>query len=500
MARIAIGGFQHETNTFAPVQADLAAFENSAAFPRVPRAQAVIDEMAELNVPIGGFIRQARALGHELHPTVWAMATPSAHVTDHAFEHIVGLLFEELGDVTAFDGVYLCLHGAMVTASFADGEGEILRRVRAAVGPHVPLVASLDLHSNTTAQMVDQADALVAYRTYPHVDMAQTGARAAQLMHYMLETGRRPAKSYRQLDFLIPLVWQCSLIEPASRIYGAMEHLESETLHSVSFTPGFPPADIADCGPAVFAYADDRQEADRTVDELYAQVDGARSQWNGELLSPDEAVRRAMSNYKGRPFILADTQDNPGAGGASDTTGVLEALVRNDAQDAAFGQLYDPAAATAAHAAGVGAQLNLAIGASSGQPGHRPFEGAFTVERLSDGEFVGSGPMSDGRQFRMGLCAVLRIGGVSVLVVSGRAQLLDLEMLRHIGIEPTRQRIIVVKSSVHFRAAFQPIAEDVLVVLAPGPNPADHLEVPYRNLREGLLLTPAGPAFSHGAA
>ncbi|MGI9333979.1 MAG: M81 family metallopeptidase [Gammaproteobacteria bacterium] len=495
MARIAIGGFQHETNTFAPVKADLAAFENSAAFPRVPRGARVIEEMSGLNVPIGGFIQAARLQGHELHPSVWAMATPSAHVTDRAFEHIAGILLEEMGDVAALDGVYLCLHGAMVTESFPDGEGEILRRVRAAVGVDVPVVASLDLHSNSTAQMVEHADALVAYRTYPHVDMARTGARAADLMNHMLATGRRPAKAFRQLNFLIPLVWQCSLIEPASRIYDALESIETGPVRSVSSTPGFPPADIADCGPAIFAYADTQEEADRAADEVYSRVDGARSEWNGELLSPDEAVRRAMSGYRGRPYVIADTQDNPGAGGASDTVGLLEALVRNAARDAAFGQLYDPAAATAAHAAGIGAELELSIGASSGQAGHRPFESRFTVEALSDGEFVGSGPMSEGRQFRMGPSAVLRVGGVRVIVVSARAQLLDLEMLRHIGIEPARERILAIKSSVHFRAAFQLIAEDVLVAVAPGPNPADHREIPYRNLRSGLLLTPDGPAF-----
>lgn len=495
MSRIAIGGFQHETNTFAPVKADLAAFEYAAAFPRVPRGQRIIDEMSDLNVPIGGFIHAAKGLGHELHPTVWAMATPSAQVTDEAFEHIVGVLLEELADTPPLDGVYLCLHGAMVTESYADGEGEILRRVRAAIGAKVPLVASLDLHANTTAQMVDQSDALVAYRTYPHVDMAQTGARAAELMHTMLARDARPAKAYRQLDFLIPLVWQCTLIEPAARIYASFDSMEVADVRSVSFTPGFPPADIADCGPAVVAYADSQAAADRAADSVFRQVDDARSHWNGELLSPDEAISRAASGYRGRPYVLADTQDNPGAGGASDTVGVLEALVRNEARGAVLGQLYDPAAASAAHAAGVGARLKIGVGATSGQQGHHPFEGTFTVEALSDGEFTGSGPMSAGRRFRMGLSTVLRIGDVRLIVVSGRSQLLDLEMLRHIGIEPTEARIIAAKSSVHFRAAFAPIAEEILVVVAPGPNLADHRQMPYRNLRKGLLLTPDGPAF-----
>lgn len=490
MARIAIGGFQHETNTFAPVKADLDAFRFTAAFPRMPRGAQLLAEMAPLNVPIGGFIRAARAGGHELIPSTWAMATPSAHVTDEAFEHISGILLEDFAAAAPLDAVYLCLHGAMVTESHQDGEGELLRRVRELVGPRVPIVASLDLHSNTTAQMLAHADALVAYRTYPHVDMAATGERAARLLEPMLGSGRRPAKAMRQADFLIPLVWQCTLIEPAARIYAAFDALERDGVYSVSFTPGFPPADIAQCGPAVFAYGQTAADAEGACEALLAQVVAARAQWSGELLAPDDAVRRAVDGYRGRPFVLADTQDNPGAGGASDTVGVLESLVRLDAREAVFGLLYDPAAARAAHAAGVGATLSLAIGASSGQRGHRPFQGMFEVEALSDGEFTGSGPMSKGRSFRLGPTALLSIGGVRVVVVSGRAQVLDQEMFRHLGVEPAQQRILAIKSSVHFRAAFQDLAEAVLVVTAPGPNIADHRELTYRNLRPGVALMP----------
>lgn len=490
MARIAIGGFQHETNTFAPVKADLDAFRFTAAFPRMPRGERLLEEMEPLNVPIGGFIRSARDAGHDLCPSVWAMATPSAHVSDEAFEHIAGILLEDFAAAAPLDAVYLCLHGAMVTESHQDGEGELLRRVRELLGPRVPIVASLDLHSNTTDQMLAHADTLVAYRTYPHVDMAATGERAARLLEAMLVSGRRPAKALRRTEFLIPLVWQCTLIEPAARIYAGFEALERDRVHSVSFTPGFPPADIAQCGPAVFAYGQTQADADAACEGLLAQVVDARAQWRGELLAPDEAVRRALEGYRGRPFVLADTQDNPGAGGASDSVGLLESLVRLDAREAVFGLLYDPSAARAAHAAGVGSTLRLAIGASSGQPGHHPFEGEFRVVALSDGEFTGSGPMSKGRAFRLGPSALLSIGGVSVVVVSGRAQALDQEMFRHLGAEPSRQRILALKSSVHFRAAFQDLAEAVLVVTAPGPNIADHRELHYRNLRPGVALMP----------
>jgi len=181
MARIAIGGMQHETNTFAPSKADYQAFQAGGGWPPVQYGEGVFAAVEGANIPAAGAIRALRAQGHDLAATAWAAASPSAHVTTGAFERIVGELVSQLKKALPVDGVYLDLHGAMVTEAHDDGEGEILRRVREAVGPRVPVAASLDLHCNYTRAMFDRCDALVAYRTYPHVDMAETGARAAGL-------------------------------------------------------------------------------------------------------------------------------------------------------------------------------------------------------------------------------------------------------------------------------------------------------------------------------
>lgn len=497
MPRIAIGGFHHETNTFAPVKADLEDFENCPGRPRAPRGAEIIEETTGLNISIAGFIEQAHDKGYDLIPTHWANATPSAHVTDRAFETITGRILEDLRAALPVDGVYLCLHGAMVTESYQDGEGELLRRVRDVVGRDIPIVASLDLHCNMTQQMVDLSTALVAYRTYPHVDPAETGRRAAQLLDRILQDGAAPAKTLRRPPFLIPLVWQCSMIEPANSIYERLKALErvSPGVYSLSFTPGFPAADIAECGPAVVAYANSPHEADEAADEITRMVNNAEGEFNGTLYAPDEAVLLAMRRYDGKPIILADTQDNPGAGGASDTVGILESMVRNGADDAVFAMLYDPPAAAAAHAAGIGAPLNLSVGASTGQPGQTPFTSSFIVDALSDGEFTGTGPMKVGTRFHLGPTAVLRIGGIKVIVTSAKTQVSDQSILRHIGIEPRDQKIIALKSSVHFRNDFTKMAGDILIVVSPGPNVADHLALDYRNLRAGLRLTPLGPEF-----
>lgn len=497
MARIAVGGVHHETNTFAPVKADLADFEHCPGQPRMPRDAAIFEQMAGLNIGLSGFIEEARSAGHELVPTLWAAATPSAYVTDLAFETIAGGIVEGIKKAGPIDAVYLCLHGAMVTESHEDGEGELLRRVRAVVGAGMPVVATLDLHSNTTEAMVALATALVAYRTYPHVDMADTGRHAARILHRILESRTVPAKAFRRPPFLIPLVWQCTMNEPAHSIYDRMRAMErvSPAIQGLSFTPGFPPADIAECGPTVMAYADTPKAAAEAADAVALMVSNAEPAFAGKLYEPDEGVREAMHLFGGKPVILADTQDNPGAGGASDTVGLLEALVRNRAEDTVFAMLCDPAAARAAHAAGIGAVLDLAVGACTGQPGQTPFHGQFSVEALTDGRFTGTGPMKGGVRFDMGPTALLRIDGVRVIVTSGKAQVNDQAMLRHIGIEPERQKIIALKSSVHFRADFTELAGAILIVTAPGPNVADHLKLPYRRLRPGIRLTPLGPEF-----
>jgi microcystin degradation protein MlrC len=215
-----------------------------------------------------------------------------------------------------------------------------------------------------------------------------------------------------------------------------------------------------------------------------------------ELFDPSAAVVRAMQRGEpGRPVVLADTQDNPGAGGNGDTTGLLAALLAHNARDATLGLLIDGASARQAHAVGVGRNALFKLGETSGVAGHVPLVGEFTVETLADGKFTCTGPMFKGFRMDLGPMAVLRQGGVRVVLAAKKVQAGDQAMFRHVGIEPVRERILGLKSSVHFRADFEPIAREVLVVVAPGPAKADPTAFPWTRLREGLRLAPLGPAF-----
>lgn len=493
MARIALAGFLHETNTFAPIKATWDDFVRAEGFPGLTQGADILEIFPPINIGTGGFIREAQTLGHELAPVAWAAAVPSAHVTEDAFERMSQIVLDGLAAARPFDAVYLDLHGAMVTEHLEDGEGELIRRVRAAIGPDTPLVVSLDLHSNTTDLMVEACDGLVAYRTYPHVDMAETGARAARYLDRLLKSGRKPAKARRALPFLMPLTGQCTMLEPMKGVYARLAELEAEGAALVSFTPGFPPADIWDCGPVVVAYGDTQEAAGRAADELYAYILEREAGFAVPFLSPREAVARAMRSNAHKPFVLADVQDNSGAGATSDTTGLLRALIEARADRAVVGALVDPEAARAAHAAGQGAEIEIGVGGKLFPEGGPPLKLRWKVAGLSDGRFLCTGPFYGGNRANLGPCALLSHGGVSVLVSSGRMQAADKEIFRHIGVEPAEQKILGLKSSVHFRGDFTDVAEEILVVEAPGAFVDRPERLPYKRLRPGVRLGPKGP-------
>ncbi|HWW46251.1 MAG TPA: M81 family metallopeptidase [Xanthobacteraceae bacterium] len=496
MTRIAIGAFLHESNTFAPTKADYDAFLRGGGWPKLLRGRDAIEGTRRINVGLCGFVEEAEAAGWELVPSLWAAASPSAHVTKDAYERIAAELLASIAGAGAIDAVYLDLHGAMVAEHVDDGEGELLSRVRKIVGPDLPLVVSLDLHANVTALMVQHADALIAYRTYPHIDMADTGRACARHLGLLLE-GKTFAKAFRQLPFLIPISWQCTNDEPCRQLYRDLGGLVSEKVPTLSFAPGFPAADFPDCGPSVVAYGATQADADRAADAMAANIIACETEFDGNLYSPDEGVKQAiaLAASAARPVVIADTQDNPGAGGDSDTTGMLRALVKANAQRAALGLMVDPASARLAHAAGEGASVRLALGGKSGIAGDAPFEAEFVVEKLSDGRLLADGPYFGGRHLDLGPSVCLRIGGVRVVLTSEKTQLADQALYRFVGIEPTEQAILVNKSSVHFRADFEPIAAALLICCAPGAMPADTAALPWTRLRSGVKIKPNGPAF-----
>ncbi|MGC2048052.1 MAG: M81 family metallopeptidase [Gallionella sp.] len=484
MARIAIAGFLHETNTFVQRHTGMDAFLTADAWPGLVQGNALFDAVADANIAIAGFIKEAAANNNEFVPLLWTSANPSGPVTRHAYEKIWVMLARDLEQAMPVDALFLDLHGAMVAEHIDDGEGELLARIRAIIGPDIPIVAALDFHANISPRMVALADAMTVYRTYPHVDISDTGRRAAIALQRIL-AGEHLHKAYRQIPFLISLPWQCTLIEPLASLMHLVEQLERDGNVSASIVPGFPLADIYDCGPAVIAYGTDVAATEAVAQRLYNAMLAQRAAFSGRLYRVAQAVSHALASSDEGTIILADTQDNPGGGAAGDTTDILHELVHQNAPDACVGLLCDPAAAAAAHAAGVGATIALALGAHNGI-GAAPLVGRYIVEALGNGRFTGTGPFYLGCKMDLGPMARLRLGGIQILVSSHKQQAADQAMFRHLDIDPAQQRILVLKSSVHFRADFTQLAREILMVAASGENVADLAQLRYQKLRPGV--------------
>lgn len=488
--RIGVAGFQHESHSFARFPADIPAFEKPGGFPPLSRGAAVLAALSGTRVPAAGAIEVAEAAGHEVVPLAWGMAMPSAPVTREAFDTIAGWIVEDAAAAMPLDGLYLDLHGAMMAEHAPDGEGELLRRLRARLGPDLPIAVSLDLHANVTQGMVDCADVITAYRTYPHIDMKETGARAMEQLLARIAHGKPWARAWRPIDFFIPVPAQCTMMPPMQQIYAVLPELAAACgAVDLSLSLGFPYCDFDGCGPAITAFAETQAAADDAADRLLRMVLDQRKSLNAKLWPAEEAVAhaRAHADLGGPPMVLADTQDNPGGGGHGDTTGLLSALVSGRAHGAVIGVINDAASAAAAHAAGEGATIELSLGGVSDGV---PYRGRFTVLRLGDGRFTCTGPMTRGNAADLGPTALLETDGVNVVVASRKMQAYDQAMFRHVGIEPSSVPIIALKSSVHFRADFQPIAKEILVALAPGPVVADPASLPFTKLRPGLALAP----------
>ena len=496
MTRIAVAGFQHETNTFASTLATYGEFEKADAWPGLIRGDEVIRALSGVHASLTGFVDAAMASGgYEIIPVLWCAAEPSSYVTTDAFERIADMIVNDIGCAGDLDGIYMELHGAMVTQKHEDGEGELLRRIRDLTGPDLPIAVSFDFHANVTPEIMKHASSINIFRTYPHIDLVETGAKSFTSLERLL-TAEPLFKAFRQAPFLVPLTAQHTGSEPCRSLYASLDQLVGESFCTADIAMGFPPADIFHSGPSVVAYAGSQEEADSVADTLLQSFIDAEDIFNDGLQSPESAVADAMAYTGPKPVVIADAQDNSGAGASSDTTGLLSALVRGNAQGAVLALLDDAEVAAKSHKMGMGAEFMASLGGKSGQDDHYSFEGRFCVEALSNGEFPFTGAMFNGFTASLGPMAVLRVldtpADVRIVIGSVRCQCLDQAIFKHIGIDPAEQRIVVVKSSVHFRADFEPIAGRVLVAEAPGAHPCRLDNITYHNLRPGVRLGPGG--------
>jgi microcystin degradation protein MlrC len=486
--RVLIAGFMHETNTFSRLSTTLDDYRRRFLVEgndMVPKFKGTRNE-------IGGFIDAVASHGWQPVYVVAANATPSGKLTKECWETIRDMIVNGCRRAGKLDGVCLSLHGAMVTETEDDAEGALLELVRGVVGPEVPIAVTLDLHANATERMAKNANTLISYRTYPHIDGYERAVQAAALVQAAMDGSKKP---------------RCLLVQPAM-LEGAQHGRTTEPglmldllakadafekepgIDVVSIQAGFTWADIPCTGPSIAVTYEPGSEARARaiaralIDEIWRRrEEGAATGYRP--IADGIAAARAGAGKKG-PLVIADGTDNPGGGGYNDTTPVLQALLDAGIRNAAVGTIYDPGTVQQAIKAGVGAEIEVNLGGHTDPAMGAPVKAKAVVKMLSDGVFKNDGPMNAGVETSMGPTAVLRIDGIDVVTTSNRIQTIDLQVFLSQGIDPAAKNVLVVKSVQHFRAAYGPIARDIVLVDSGGICSPDISRLKFTRLRRPI--------------
>ena len=485
--RVLIAQFMHETNTFSKLPTTLEDYRKRWLI----EGEAMVPRFTGTKNEVGGYIDSVKKYGWE---PVWAAAanaTPSGKLTKECWEHIRDKVVNAARKAGKLDAICLSLHGAAVTETEDDAEGALLEELRGIVGGEIPIVATLDLHANATLKMAKHANALVSYRTYPHIDGYERAVQAAALVQEALEGKKKP---------------RCLLVQPAmlegadhgrTTQPGLMRDLLARAdafekqpgINVVSIQAGFTWADIPYTGPSVAvsyepaAEARAKAVAAAMLDEIWKRRDESSSDYRP--ISDAIAAAKAGVGKQG-PLVVADGTDNPGGGGYNDTTPVLQALIDAKVENVAFGTIFDPGTVQQAAKAGVGAEIDVVLGGHTDPSMGGPVKARAVVKMLSDGSFKNDGPMNAGVETGMGPTAVLRIGGIDVVTISNRIQTIDLQVFLSQGIDPRTKSVVVVKSVQHFRAAYAPIAREIVLVDSGGICSPDITRLKFTKLRRPI--------------
>ncbi len=481
--RIAIGGFMHESNTFATEQTGLARFREGS----LTYGDAVIPVWQDAHHEVGGFIEGAAKFGYELVPIGMAWATPAGPVSDEFYDHFTDALATGCKLAQA-DGVLLALHGAMVTPHHPDADAETLRRVRAALGPDVPLAVTLDFHGNVTPQMAESANILVGYQTYPHVDQRPRGLLAAELVSRTVRGEIKPVSHVAKPPMLLNLLGQDTAREPMAGLMRQARAAEKRPgVLSVSLMAGFPYADVPEMGASVIAVVNDnRAEAKAVAEELAGAMWGVREQLNVPCPQPEEAVRRALACNQ-PPALLIDLGDNIGGGSAGDGTVLLMELLKQHAHGFVVA-IFAPEAVAAAKVAGIGHPLEVTVGGSSGTLHGPPVKIRGVVRELHDGKWTESEARHGGRrQNDQGHTAVLDLADGNLVVLNSfRTPPFSLGQLTSLGIDPRQVKVIVVKAAVAYKAAYSSLNGTVIEVDTPGLTAINAARFEYSRIKRPM--------------
>jgi len=485
--KLLIAMMSHETNTFSPVPTPLTRFGNGAAPPEGDQA---LFEISGRALAMGGMLAVAQAAGAEIVTPIAAGAPPSGPVDDNAYEYICHLICEQ---AAGCDGVLLELHGAMVTETLEDGEGTLLTRLRQ-LYPDMPIGVALDMHANVYPAMVDNSTIITGFQTYPHIDMFQTGERAALALLAFMRGEIQPVTRWGNCPMLPHVMRQGTDDMPNKALQQRVAEMEAGEAVAVSLFTGFPHADIYNAGLSVVVTTDNNPAlAEALRDELLEMAWAQRAAFVYQVTSLPDSVAAAetAANASGEgPVILLDHYDNTASGGTMDTTEVLREILRQGLEDVAVFAIYDPIAVAELIAVGVGQEATVDLGArfhlDALAQQSTPLTVSGQVRLISDGKFVVSGPMGTGSAINMGPTVVLDTGKVQIIVISRHFEPYDLGCFTSLGIDPLKKRFLMLKSRIHYRATFKPIAKELIECAGLGVCTSDYNQLKFHHVRRPI--------------
>lgn len=484
MKKVLIGEFKHETNVFCSVSTTKADYEARS----LKYGADIISYFEGKKVELGGMIEACRQKELEMLPVIAANASPGGIVSRDFFQHVKEELFQAIEHNDDLDGIILSLHGAMVTEDTSDGDGELLRDLRNKVGPDVFIVASLDLHANLTPAMVEAADALFPYNSYPHVDYFERGFEAGCCMASLLEGTIQPVMKVHWLPILAPAL--TTLLEPMSSLNDrAWEWEKMDGVIDVTIVHGFPWGDTEYSNVSVQVITDaDESLAEKIATDIELRISERKEEFVSPSIPVSEAVEMAISTENG-PVVLAEEGDNPGGGAPCDGTFLLSELIARKAQNTAVALIVDPQTVEKAIRTGVGQRGDFLLGGKveASDINGESLQISAVVKTITDGVFINKDKMAHGLVNCLGRTVVLAIDGIDVIVAENRVQPWDPEIFRRHGIEPSEKQILALKSAGHYRAAFSKIANKLVNVKTPGILSSDFKTFNFKKIPQGVF-------------
>jgi len=466
-----------ETNTFSPMPTSLDHYKESVFY---RPGEHPTDAPRMCTAPLFVARCRAPAEGFTLIEGSCFAASPAGTTNRADYEFMRNEILAQVKAALPLDGVLLGLHGAMVAHGYDDTEGDVIARVRVVVGPDCVIGVELDPHCHLTLKRVHLSDIIILYKEFPHTDVVE---RAEDLLTLVLRTIRKQVKPVMSL-------YDCRQIAsypttlPLMRAFvdktAAMEGKDG--VLSVSIGHCFPYADVPELTGRILVVTDnDKAKADTLATAIGQEFVSMRGKTAPEHLSVEDGITAALA-CNDSPVVMADPADNAGGGAPTDNTTILRRLIERDAQGAALGPIWDPIAVRLCFDAGLGASFPLRFGGKIGPPSGQPIDATVTVAALKRDAWQSFGPT----QVPLGDCAAVKIGGVEVVLITNRTQALGLELFRNLGIEPTQRKLVVVKSTNHFMAAFGPIARQVIYVDSDGPLSRDYRRIPYTRVQRPI--------------